>query len=46
MRQCIILDEEEEAIDEFPQLTDHQLQIIRFALSGGSRGEVSPRENI
>jgi hypothetical protein len=42
LKQCIILDEEEEVIDEYPQLTDHQLQVIRFALSGGARGDVSP----
>jgi hypothetical protein len=46
MGQCIIVDEEEEAIDEYPQLTDHQLQIIRYALTGGPRGEVSPNDEM
>ena len=39
LKQCVILNEEDEVVDEFPSLTDKQLQIVRFALQG-SRGEV------
>lgn len=40
LQQCIILDDAEEAVNEFPPLTDRQLQIVRFGLQG-PRNEVS-----
>lgn len=32
--KCIILDEEEDVVDEFPPLKDEQLRVINFALHG------------
>lgn len=39
LRQCIILDEEDEKIEEFPALTDQMLQIVHYGLNG-PRSEV------
>lgn len=39
LKQCVILDEEEEVVDEFPPLTDYQLKLVRHGLYG-SPGEV------
>lgn len=40
LKQCILIDEEDEIDDEFPPLTDKHLNVIRFGLQG-PRGEVS-----
>lgn len=40
LKHTIVLDEDDEIIDEFPPLTEQQLQIIRYGLHG-SRSEVS-----
>lgn len=34
LMKCIIIDEDEEKIDEFPALTDQMLQIVRYGLQG------------
>jgi hypothetical protein len=41
LQQSIVLDDEEEVIDEFPPLNEQQLHLIRFAMQGGSRNDVS-----
>lgn len=39
LMKCIVLDEEDEKIDEFPDLTDEMLRIVRYGLHG-PRNEV------
>jgi hypothetical protein len=38
--KCIIIDEEEDVIDEFPPLTQEQQRVVNFALHG-ARHEVN-----
>lgn len=34
LKQCVIIDEEEDLVEEYPALTDHQLKMVRHGLYG------------
>jgi hypothetical protein len=38
--KCIIIDEEDEVVDEFPPLTDEQNKVVNYVLHSG-KNEVS-----